>query len=161
ARGALLRALERLGVAPEFIGIEGDTDIAFAAAPGTPRDGLLLIAGTGAVAARIAHGRTAAVADGDGWLLGDQGSGFWIGRRAVPAVLAALGGRGAPPALTAAVLTRYLGAPDAAASAGNRPAGYGTYPAHGAGRGAAGHRGARERLVRAVHERPVLDLAAV
>lgn len=67
-------------------------------------EGLALIAGTGAVGARIAGSRLAAVADGTGWLLGDEGSGFWLGREVVQAVGAALDGRGQATALTELVL---------------------------------------------------------
>src|SRR5664279_4746611 len=58
---------------------------------GTPRpDGYAVVAGTGAGAIRVADGRKVAVADGLGWLLGDEGSGFWIGQRVVRAALADL-----------------------------------------------------------------------
>ncbi len=67
-------------------------------------DGSALIAGTGAVGARISASRLAAVADGTGWLLGDEGSGFWLGRQVARAVAAALDGRGRPTALTELVL---------------------------------------------------------
>lgn len=70
-------------------------------------DGYALIAGTGAVAGRIAGGQLAAVADGSGWLLGDKGSGFWLGREVVRAAAAALDGRGQPTALTALVLAEF------------------------------------------------------
>jgi N-acetylglucosamine kinase-like BadF-type ATPase len=68
--------------------------------------GYALIAGTGAAAIRVEHGRQAAVADGLGWLLGDAGSGFAIGRRVARAALADLDGRGPSTALTAALLER-------------------------------------------------------
>lgn len=62
--------------------VVGDTDVAFAS--GTPeRDGSVLIAGTGAIASEFVAGRPGRVADGIGWLLGDHGSGFWIGREAI------------------------------------------------------------------------------
>jgi N-acetylglucosamine kinase-like BadF-type ATPase len=48
----------------------------------------------------------AALADGLGWLLGDQGSGFWIGRQTVVAALADLDGRGPATGLTELVLTQ-------------------------------------------------------
>ncbi|MDO5754075.1 N-acetylglucosamine kinase [Arthrobacter sp.] len=67
-------------------------------------EGLALIAGTGAVGARIAGSQLAAVADGTGWLLGDKGSGFWLGREIAQAVAAALDGRGKATALTELVL---------------------------------------------------------
>lgn len=67
-------------------------------------DGCALIAGTGAVGARIAGSRLAAVADGTGWLLGDAGAGFWLGREVARAVASALDGRGPATALTGLVL---------------------------------------------------------
>ncbi|WP_062008011.1 N-acetylglucosamine kinase [Arthrobacter alpinus] len=68
-------------------------------------DGYVLIAGTGAVAARVVGGQLSAVADGTGWLLGDNGSGFWLGHEVIRAVAAALDGRGVPTSLTELVLT--------------------------------------------------------
>src|SRR5262249_21108195 len=62
--------------------------------------GYAVIAGTGAGAIRVEDGRQVAVADALGWLLGDEGSGFWIGRRVVRAALADLDGRGPSTALT-------------------------------------------------------------
>lgn len=67
-------------------------------------DGVALIAGTGAVGARIMAGRLVTVADGTGWLLGDKGSGFWLGREVARAVASALDGRGPATALTGLVL---------------------------------------------------------
>ena len=62
----------------------GDAVTAFAA--GTPAaSGAVLIAGTGAVAARIENWRITRTADGLGWLLGDEGSGLWLGLQAVRA----------------------------------------------------------------------------
>jgi glucosamine kinase len=69
-------------------------------------DGYALISGTGAGAIRVEDGRQVAVADGLGWLLGDEGSGFWIGRRVVRAVLAELDHRGPATALTPLLLAR-------------------------------------------------------
>ncbi|MEV6030500.1 BadF/BadG/BcrA/BcrD ATPase family protein [Nonomuraea sp. NPDC052116] len=87
----------------------GDTPIAYAAGSPEP-DGSLLLSGTGAVAARIVGFRLDAIADGLGWLLGDEGSGFWIGRQAVKEVVGALD-RGAPPtgALAELVVEHFLG----------------------------------------------------
>jgi N-acetylglucosamine kinase-like BadF-type ATPase len=74
-------ALASLGVTvrPSF---HPDAVTAFAAGS-TARDGLVLIAGTGAVAARIKNLQIDAVADGLGWLVGDEGSGLWLGLQAV------------------------------------------------------------------------------
>ncbi|GAA3429009.1 hypothetical protein GCM10018953_61930 [Streptosporangium nondiastaticum] len=78
--------------------VVSDTLPAFAGAT-AEASGAVLIAGTGAVAARIDDRRVTGRADGYGWLLGDEGSGTWIGRRAVRAVLASVDGRAAPTAL--------------------------------------------------------------
>lgn len=114
----------------------GDAVVAFAA--GTPEpDGTVLVAGTGATAARIVDRTEAGVTDGHGWLLGDDGSGFWLGREAARAALAALDARRASTALLPAVTTALLGAP--------------LEP--GAGRIGA------ERIVDAVHREPPTALA--
>jgi len=107
---ALTAALRRVGIATGSIGISSDIEAAFASAPGTPADGLALVAGTGAVAMRITGRRCTATVDGDGWLLGDDGSGFWIGREAVRAALRMADGRGAATAL-AGTVGRALGLP--------------------------------------------------
>ncbi|MEU8272124.1 BadF/BadG/BcrA/BcrD ATPase family protein [Sphaerisporangium sp. NPDC049002] len=84
-----------------------DILVAFAGATPVP-SGSVIIAGTGAVAARIAGRLIIRRCDGYGWLLGDEGSGVWIGRQAARAALAALDGRGPPTALTARVLPALL-----------------------------------------------------
>ncbi|MFJ9813066.1 N-acetylglucosamine kinase [Streptomyces sp. NPDC101158] len=103
ALAALGAALVEIGASPERIEVHGDADVAFAAGPGTPADGLVLIAGTGAAGARVAGRRAVRAVDGDGWLLGDAGSGFWLGREALRAVLRALDGRGPATALAVPV----------------------------------------------------------
>lgn len=95
----------------------GDVEIAYAAGSPEP-DGSLLLSGTGAVAARITDHRLNTVADGLGWLLGDEGSGFWIGRLAVKGLVGALdAGMPVPPddritgggALAELVVEHFLG----------------------------------------------------
>ncbi|MEU1530013.1 N-acetylglucosamine kinase [Streptomyces fagopyri] len=103
ALAALTEALRRLGIAARTVGVSSDIEAAFASAPGTPADGLALVAGTGAGATRIVGRRCTATVDGDGWLLGDEGSGFWIGRGAVRAALRMADGRGGPTTLARAV----------------------------------------------------------
>ncbi|MFI8964726.1 N-acetylglucosamine kinase [Streptomyces sp. NPDC053493] len=101
ALAAVEAALAGLGAGRAVrVDVRGDAEVAFAAGPGTPADGLVLIAGTGAVGARVRGRRMVSAADGDGWLLGDAGSGFWLGREALRAVLRALDGRGPATALT-------------------------------------------------------------
>ncbi|SDZ12138.1 BadF-type ATPase [Micromonospora pattaloongensis] len=86
----------------------GDALVAYAS--GTPApDGTVLIAGTGAIAAAVRAMTLDRVADGHGWLLGDAGSGFWLGREAVRHTLAGLDAGGGPTPLAALVLTRLLG----------------------------------------------------
>ncbi|MEO7006944.1 MAG: BadF/BadG/BcrA/BcrD ATPase family protein [Terrimesophilobacter sp.] len=67
--------------------------------------GYALIGGTGSVAARVDAGTLGTVSGGAGWLLGDGGSGFWIGHRVTRAVVAFLDGRGPSTALTEALLS--------------------------------------------------------
>ncbi|MFI0510080.1 N-acetylglucosamine kinase [Streptomyces sp. WSLK1-5] len=110
ARTALTGALRRLGIPAGRVGVCSDIEAAFAAAPGTPSDGLALVAGTGAVAMRVTGRHATTTVDGDGWLLGDEGSGFWIGRSAVRAALRMADGRGRPTVL-AGWVGRTLGLP--------------------------------------------------
>ena len=68
-------------------------------------DGYAVIAGTGAIAARVVDGHIHTVKGGSGWLLGDTGSGFWIGQQIARAVVASLDGLGPSTALTPLLLT--------------------------------------------------------
>src|SRR4051812_21888778 len=84
-----------------------ESDLLATFCSGTHRpDGYAVISGTGAGAIRVEGGRQVAVADGLGWLLGDEGSGFWIGQRVVRAALADLDGRGPSTPLTPLVVAR-------------------------------------------------------
>jgi N-acetylglucosamine kinase-like BadF-type ATPase len=66
--------------------------------------GVVVVAGTGSIAyGRNAAGQ-AARAGGWGYLLGDEGGGFWIGRSALSAVVRQSDGRGPATLLTAMVL---------------------------------------------------------
>ena len=110
------RRLEGIGLdAPLVL----ESDLLATYFSGTPRpDGYAVVAGTGAGAIRVEDGRQVAVADALGWLLGDEGSGFWIGQAVVRAALADLDGRGPSTQLTPLLLAR-LGVP-APSAAGNR-----------------------------------------
>jgi N-acetylglucosamine kinase-like BadF-type ATPase len=69
--------------------------------------GIVVIAGTGS----IAYGRNAAgeAARAGGWghMIGDEGSGYWIGREALAAVMRAADGRGPATGLTAEILAHF------------------------------------------------------
>jgi len=73
--------------------------------PGQP--GVVIISGTGS----IAYGRNAAGeaarAGGWGYVLGDEGSGYWIGRAALRAVLRAADARGPATVLTPMLLEHF------------------------------------------------------
>jgi N-acetylglucosamine kinase-like BadF-type ATPase len=103
-------ALAPLGVA---VPVTGAGDVTALFASGTPEpDGAALIAGTGAIGGAIRGGALVRTVDGTGWLLGDEGSGFWIGHRVARAVVDDLDG-GPGTALTPAVLARLGIAEDA------------------------------------------------
>lgn len=69
--------------------------------------GIVLIAGTGSIAyGRNARGE-AARAGGWGHMIGDEGSGYWIGREAVAAVMRGSDGRGPATRLTAEILAHF------------------------------------------------------
>jgi N-acetylglucosamine kinase-like BadF-type ATPase len=94
---------------PEIAGtnieVVGDTEIALEAAFGRG-PGVIAIAGTGTIAyGRDAAGHTAR-AGGWGFAVSDEGSGHWIGRRAVSAILSARD-EGLETALTAMVLQTW------------------------------------------------------
>lgn len=69
--------------------------------------GIVLIAGTGSICyGRNARGQ-AARAGGWGYILADEGSGWWIGQRAVQAVMRQADGRGPITSLTPRVLAHF------------------------------------------------------
>lgn len=96
---AVRGALAPLGIAPDAVEVTDDLTAAFLAGDVGP-DGVLLISGTGAVAARFRDGELVERIDGMGWLLGDVGSAVWIGRRVLEAVAADIDGRRPRTALT-------------------------------------------------------------
>ena len=88
------------------VAVGDDTEAALAGAF-AGRPGIVVIAGTGSGAAgRDAAGRTVRVG-GHGFLLGDEGGGYWIGREAVRAALRAADGTGPPTALVDVVRTAF------------------------------------------------------
>src|SRR6476660_9861528 len=95
---AVLREiLRRIGFKDRVV-VTNDARIAFVA--GSPlRVGLALVCGTGSIAWGTNSRGEIARAGGWGWHLGDEGSGFWIGERAVREGLRAADGRGPATAL--------------------------------------------------------------
>ncbi|GAB6856015.1 N-acetylglucosamine kinase [Microbacterium xylanilyticum] len=100
---ALLTAAASLGA--RSLSLAHDSITSFLGALGDGR-GAVVASGTGVVT--LAVGRTeVARVDGWGYLLGDAGSGYWIGRAAFDAVLRANDGRGPATALTEEVRARF------------------------------------------------------
>ncbi|RKQ32524.1 N-acetylglucosamine kinase [Oceanobacillus halophilus] len=77
-----------------ILSIENDAIAALAAGTwGEP--GIVIIAGTGSIAYGINPSKMDAIRVGGwGYLFGDEGSGYWIGKRAIQSVLKAYDGRG-------------------------------------------------------------------
>ena len=96
-------ALEDLELADDVI-VEGDGEIALTDAFGFGA-GIILIAGTGSIAYGRGPSKVLARAGGWGPTFGDEGSGAWIGRKALAIVAAAADGREPQTALTGAILT--------------------------------------------------------
>src|SRR6266849_3774717 len=91
-QAVLAGVFKRIGFKIHVV-ITNDARIAFVAGS-DKRVGLALVCGTGSIAwGRNARGEIAR-AGGWGWHLGDEGSGFWIGERAIREVLCAADGRG-------------------------------------------------------------------
>jgi len=127
-------------------GYAPDLEVAFAA--GTPDpDGSVLVAGTGATAGAVIGHRLARTADGHGWLLGDDGSGFWLGREAVRATLRTLDA-GEPPGRLVGAVLRELDADGAGDEVRSAPA-----------RREVDRR--RDRVIQAVNSRPGVELSAL
>jgi len=102
-RQELWQALVARDLASELV-IHSDFSVALDDAFGDG-PGVLLISGTGSVA--FGRGPTGATSRCGGWgpVCGDEGSGAWIGRRALSVVTAAADGREPETALTGAILT--------------------------------------------------------
>ncbi|MFD6952833.1 ATPase [Nocardiopsis sp. TSRI0078] len=106
-RARMERALALAGLPPGLGVFTGDDEVAFAS--GTPvAHGAVLIAGTGAIATRIDERRRTRSADGMGWLIGDEGSGFWIGHQAARETARQLSRGGPLSPLARAVAKRVI-----------------------------------------------------
>jgi N-acetylglucosamine kinase-like BadF-type ATPase len=94
--------MRRIGFKAQVI-VVNDALVALVAGAGDA-EGVVVVAGTGSIAyGRDASGR-AARAGGWGYLLGDEGGGFWIGRAALMAVVRQFDGRGPVTLLTPMIL---------------------------------------------------------
>jgi N-acetylglucosamine kinase-like BadF-type ATPase len=101
---AMRRILARLGVARENV-VTHDAAIALVAGTGE-RFGVVLVVGTGAAAYGVDRTGREARAGGWGPLLADEGSGYWMGLRALRAVMRAYDGRSGKTLLTPSILER-------------------------------------------------------
>jgi N-acetylglucosamine kinase-like BadF-type ATPase len=85
-----------------------DQEAAFASMTAEP-NGTILVAGTGSIASRIKDRRAVRIVGGIGWLLGDEGSGYWMGREAVRSVLKLLETHVPEGPMAQSVLSEALG----------------------------------------------------
>ena len=120
-------ALPALEAAFRAVGLSGDIVfagdlLAMFASVTHAADGYCIVSGTGAGAIRVRDGSINRVADASGWLLGDYGSGYWLGHQAARAVVAALDGRAEQTALTSAVLANLGIPPSGERTQDSRPA---------------------------------------
>lgn len=103
-RKALLRALQGEGIADD-VTVVPDAEVALTDAFGTDGAGILLISGTGSVA--FGRGPTGTFKRCGGWGpdCGDEGSGAWIGRRALSVVTSSTDEREPETRLVGALMT--------------------------------------------------------
>src|SRR4051812_41759376 len=102
--------MRRIGYKARIVVVNDALVALEAGAPGQP--GVVVISGTGSISyGRNARGE-AARSGGWGYVLGDEGSGYWIGRAALRAVLREADRRGPPTALTK-LLLEHFGVPEA------------------------------------------------
>lgn len=101
----IARVCRSLGIAPNW---QVTADMVPALAAGTMGEpGIVVISGTGSICWGCdAYGATAR-SGGWGYLLGDEGSGYYLGQRALIAVFRAYDGRGEPTVLTGRILEAF------------------------------------------------------
>jgi len=94
------------GVTPDaYIAPSGDHEIALVGAHGAHR-GILVLAGTGSLACGVGSAGEYHVIGARGYLLGDEGSGYWIGKEGLIAAIRDDDGRGRHTQLTSALLEK-------------------------------------------------------
>jgi N-acetylglucosamine kinase-like BadF-type ATPase len=103
--------LRRLGHRHHVL-VVNDALVALVAGAGDS-PGIVIISGTGSIQYGVNQRAMAARAGGWGFMLGDEGSGYWIGRHAVTAVLHERDGRGPRTKLTPLVCDHFeVASPD-------------------------------------------------
>jgi N-acetylglucosamine kinase-like BadF-type ATPase len=103
---AIVRSImRRIGYKARTL-VVNDALVALVAGAGS-EPGLVLIAGTGSIAYGRNRAARSARAGGWGYVLGDEGSGYWIGRRALGAVVRQSDQRGRPTLLTPRLLQHF------------------------------------------------------
>ncbi|HVH26227.1 MAG TPA: BadF/BadG/BcrA/BcrD ATPase family protein [Vicinamibacterales bacterium] len=103
---AIVRSImSRIGYKARIL-VVNDALIALQAAIGEA-PGIVIVSGTGSIAYGCDRAGNAARAGGWGYVLGDEGSGYWIGRLAMRAVVRAADGRGMATSLTDRLLAHF------------------------------------------------------
>ena len=98
--GAAARVVRELVAAERYTMLENDIFAALASGTGGG-GGVGLISGTGTVALARNRGGQYVIRGGWGWLLGDEGGGFWIAMESLKAAARDVDGTGPPTKLTA------------------------------------------------------------
>ena len=88
------------------LALSSDYEIALTGAIGE-RNGVLILAGTGSVAYGVRADGQSILLGGWGYLLGDEGSGYWLGMEAIKACIHDIEKRGQPTSLTDAILYNH------------------------------------------------------
>lgn len=103
---ALVRGImKRIGFKMK-VTVTNDALVALVAGAGH-QPGIVIIAGTGSIAYGRSRRGEAARAGGWGYVLGDEGSGYWLGRFALQSVVRQSDGRGPATLLTPLVLSHF------------------------------------------------------
>ena len=103
---AIVRAImKRIGFKAKVLVVNDALVALEAGVPGQP--GVVIISGTGSISYGRNKAGEAARAGGWGYVLGDEGSGYWIGRAALRAVLRESDQRGPKTALTPLLLRHF------------------------------------------------------
>jgi N-acetylglucosamine kinase-like BadF-type ATPase len=102
-QNALAAAIREAGVARE-VRVLPDGEVALSAAFGDGKSGIIVNAGTGSIAFARDAGGQIHHCGGYGWQLGDEGGGYWLGRRALDIAARAHDGRAEGSTLLARLL---------------------------------------------------------